>query len=100
MNYTNPPIESGAGPQPFYIPPTPVPQGFAITSLVLGCVGILTFWIYGIVSILAIVFGGISISQSRKAGRKPQGMAVAGLVLGIVELAILALIVLAAVATS
>lgn len=80
--------------------PPAQPQGFAITALVLGCVGILTFWIYGIVPILAIVFGGISIAQSKKAGHKPQGMAVAGLVLGIVELAIIVLIVLAALAAS
>ena len=58
------------------------------------------FWLYGIVPILAIVFGGISISKSRKLGVKPSGMATAGLVLGIVELAVIAAIVLAVVASA
>jgi hypothetical protein len=57
------------------------------------------FWAYGIVPILAIVFGGISISKSKKLGVKPSGMAVAGLVLGIVELALIALFLVAVVAS-
>lgn len=82
-------------------PTTPQPESaFAITSLVLGCVGVLMFWLYGIVPILAIIFGGISISKSRKAGVKPSGMATAGLVLGIVELAVVALFVIAIIAAA
>jgi hypothetical protein len=75
-------------------------QGMAITSLVLGCVSIVFFWLYAITPILAIVFGGVSINQSKRAGLKPNGMAVAGLVLGIVFLAIPVLIVLVTVAAS
>lgn len=80
---------------------TPQPEtAFAITSLVLGCVGIILFWMYGIAPILAIIFGGISISKSKKLGVKPSGMATAGLVLGIVELAVIVLFVIAIVAAA
>lgn len=67
-------------------------QGFAITSLVLGCCSIILFWLW-VPPILAIIFGAIAISQARKNGHKPSGMAVAGLVLGIIFCALLALIV-------
>ncbi|PRY38339.1 uncharacterized protein DUF4190 [Spirosoma oryzae] len=58
-------------------------SGLAIASLVCG---ILAFFVFGIVlGILAIIFGGVALSKIRKnpevSGR---GMAVAGLVLGIV----------------
>ena len=87
-----------------YSPPAAVERrpesGFAVTSLVLGCVGIVSFWLYGIVPILAIIFGGISMNKSKGQGVKPSGMAVAGLVLGIVELALMGLFILLVVAGS
>jgi predicted acyltransferase len=44
---------------------------------------------FGLPSILAIIFGGLAISQIRKnPGTKGQGMAVAGLVLGILAIVI------------
>jgi uncharacterized membrane protein YvbJ len=50
-------------------------SGMAIASLILGILGI---------SLLAIIFGGIGISQTGKdPNLKGRGMAVAGLVLGI-----------------
>lgn len=59
-------------------------DGLAITGLVLGCVSVLLCWIpfFGaLVSLLAIIFGGIGV------GRKiSTGMGVAGLVLGILTL--------------
>ncbi len=72
-------------------------QGMAITSLVLGCCSVLFFVFYAIVPVLAIIFGGVSISQSKKAGVKSSGMAVAGLTLGIVFTAVFGLIILIAV---
>lgn len=59
-------------------------SGLAVASLVCG---ILAFFIFGVVlGILAIIFGGVALSKIRKnpemSGR---GMAVAGLVLGIVS---------------
>lgn len=55
-------------------------NGFAIASLVLGIV-----WIYGIGSVLAIVFGVISQRKIRESDGRlgGSGMATAGIVLGI-----------------
>ena len=64
-------------------------NGFAIASMVLGIV-----WIYWIGSILAIVFGHLSLRQiKRNPYQSGRGMAIAGLVLGYVGLAVLALVV-------
>jgi hypothetical protein len=86
-------------------PPTPPPiviqqpktNGMAIASLVLGIV-----WIYGIGSILALVFGyqgrnEIDRSNGTQTGR---GMATAGIVLGWIGIGGLAVIILAAIAAS
>ena len=92
MNYTPTP------------PPPPAPagqtsrpgNGMAIASLVLGCCSIVFWWLWGIVPVLAVIFGGVSMNQSKKAGWKPSGMAIAGLVLGIVFTLVALLIFLAA----
>lgn len=86
-------------------PPPPVPvmaqapvqqsktSGMAIASLVLGLV-----WIYGIGSILAIVFGFIAKKNIRESNgyETGGGMATAGIVLGIVGVAVVLLIIIAA----
>jgi hypothetical protein len=87
-----PPAEvapSGATP-PATTAPAATPQavtrtsGFAIASLVLGIVGILI----NPLAILAIIFGGIGMSQTGKdPNLKGKGMAIAGLVLGIIMVA-------------
>lgn len=63
-------------------------SGLAIASLVCGICGLVLPWVGFILSVLAIVFGGVAISQTRKdpslGGR---GMAIAGLVCGIVDIA-------------
>ncbi|MBA7578872.1 hypothetical protein ES708_20738 [subsurface metagenome] len=57
-------------------------SGFAIAALVMGIVGVIFF---GPLAILAIIFGAIGISQIGKdPSLKGRGMAVAGLVLGII----------------
>ena len=63
----------------------PSVSGLAITSLVLGIL-----WIGGLGSILAIIFGSVSLYQIRisKGRLAGAGLAIAGLVLGIVLLAI------------
>ncbi len=59
-------------------------SGLAVASLVLGILGFFT----GITAILAIIFGAVAMSQTKKnpnlGGR---GMAVAGFVMGIVVVA-------------
>jgi hypothetical protein len=67
-------------------------NGLAIASLVLGIV-----WIYGIGSILALVFGyqaksQIDASRGRESGR---GMAIAGIVLGWIGIGLLTLVIIA-----
>jgi hypothetical protein len=78
--------------------PTSTGNGLAIAALVLGCCSVFFFWLYGIVPVLAIIFGGVSINQAKKLNRKPSGMAVAGLTLGIIFTAIAVLVFAAALA--
>ena len=76
--------------------PASVPgtNGFATASPVLGIVGIV---LCGIASILAIVFGHIARSQIRRTGQADSGMAMAGLVLGYMSLAIVVGVAIAAI---
>jgi hypothetical protein len=70
--------------------PTPVIQpvaiarktsGMAVASLVLGILGFMT----GITAVLAIIFGAVALGQIAKdPGLDGKGMAIAGLVMGIV----------------
>jgi hypothetical protein len=68
-------------------------SGFGVASLVFGLLGITIAWIFPpfvlLFAILAIVFGGIGLGRCRSG----KGMAVAGLVLGILTLALLAAVV-------
>ena len=57
-------------------------NGLAVASMVLGIV-----WIYGIGSILALVFGYKAKRQIRESGQRGSGMATAGIVLGWVGIA-------------
>jgi hypothetical protein len=84
--YAPPPVQ-----QP---PSTAETNGMAIASLVLGIL-----WLYWIGSILAVVFGHIALgqiarSQGRSAGR---GMALAGVILGYIGIAVLVIVILAAI---
>ncbi len=66
-------------------------SGLAITSLVLGIL-----WIGGLGSVLAIIFGAVSIYQIRISKGKVtgSGLAIAGLVLGIVLLSLQFIVIL------
>jgi hypothetical protein len=69
----------GQTPYPYALPP-PVRSsndGLAIASLVLGIL-----WLYGVGSLLAIIFGHVSRNNAAKEGREKSGMALAGLILG------------------
>jgi uncharacterized membrane protein len=65
--------------------------------LVLGIV-----WIYWIGSILALVFGYIALSQIKRSNgwRTGRGMAIAGVVLGYIGVALLAFVIVIALAVS
>ncbi len=67
-------------------------QGMAIASLVLGICSLVMFWCILLgapLAILAIIFGGMGMNN--KAGH---GMAVAGLVMGAIELGLTALMMI------
>jgi Domain of unknown function (DUF4190) len=90
--------------QPQYAYAVPAPHaagqrtnGFAIASLVLGIV-----WIYWIGSTLALIFGLVALSQIRSSQDRQtgSGMAIAGVVLGIVGLATLLLTIVLATTRS
>ena len=55
----------------------PENNGMAIASMVLGIV-----WVYGIGSILALVFGYQAKREIARSGQRGSGMATAGIVLG------------------
>jgi hypothetical protein len=76
-------------------PQNPGTNGLAIAALVLGIV-----WVYWIGSILAVIFGHVALGQIKRTGQSGQGMAVAGLVLGYIGIAVFALMVAIGVAAS
>ena len=68
----------GVGPYGAPMPASTGTNGMSIAALVLGIL-----WIYGIGSILSLVFGYISLGQIKRDPRqKGKGMAIAGVVLG------------------
>lgn len=79
-------------------PSAPAPtktNGLAVASLVLGIT-----WLYWLGSILALVFGYIAKGQIDRSGRQEggRGLAVAGIVLGWVGIAILILVIVIGIA--
>lgn len=81
--------------EPYPMPPLPAPQsrnGMGITALVLGIVGvvlgllIILFWMSWLPALLAVVFGSVGLSQARRGRATNKGMALAGVILGVVGL--------------
>jgi hypothetical protein len=68
--------------QPLQAQGTP---GLAVAALVCGLLGWIPFWIGFILCLLAITFGGIVLSQTRP-GQQGRGLAITGLVFGLVLL--------------
>lgn len=60
-------------------------NGMAVASLVLGIVGLLIS-LFGVLPILAIVFGAVGRRQIDQGGGRGRGMATAGLILGVIGL--------------
>jgi hypothetical protein len=58
-------------------------NGYAIASLVLGIL-----WLFWIGSVLAVIFGHIALNQVHRNGQSGRGLAIAGLVLGYIGLAL------------
>lgn len=111
------PYPPGAGSYPLppaaYPPPPPFgapypyapPQtgnGYAIAALVLGLVSLILSWFPGVdwvLAALAIIFGAVGISTAARRGGVGRGMAMAGLVLGVVT-AVLGIIFLVVIYNS
>lgn len=80
-------------PQPQSYPTQPN-NGMAVTSLVLGIVGLVFAFIpvIGVIAwplvILGIIFGGVGINKANQIPGSPKGMAIAGLTCSIIGLAI------------
>ncbi|MFZ0667772.1 MAG: DUF4190 domain-containing protein [Acidimicrobiales bacterium] len=71
-------------------PQTKTANGLAVASLVCGLVGIFLFNI--ILGPLAIIFGAVAWGRATR-GAQGKGMAVAGVILGVVDVALFALFV-------
>jgi Domain of unknown function (DUF4190) len=101
--YGPPPAAPGYGypyPYPSAYPPYPFApaqktNGLAVASFVCS----FFFWIYGLGSVLAIVFGFIARSQIKRSegAQKGRGLALAGIIIGITTLLISAVIVVVAI---
>lgn len=71
-------------------------SGFAVTALILGICALVLFWlpfIGWIFWVAAVIFGILGIIDSGKPGKKGKGLAIAGLILGIVAFLLYLIIV-------
>lgn len=85
----------GMPPMPGMMPmgyaPVPKTNGLAIASLVCSLLGLVTC---AGTSILGVIFGHLAKSQIKQSGEEGEGMALAGLIVGYIGLAIFGLIAL------
>ncbi len=82
---------AGQAPQPYPYPPQGYPggqrtNGMAIAAMICGIAQFFGFWLLG--TIPAVVLGHIARRQIRQTGEQGAGMALAGLILGYVGLAL------------
>lgn len=90
-----PPAYGYASPPGFPPPPVyqakPKANGLALTSMILGILGItvgICLLFFPVLPILAVVFGHIGLTQTRKTGAPGRGYAIAGLVTGYIGIAL------------
>jgi uncharacterized membrane protein len=103
--HPNIPTSPPPPPQQFvYVTPQVAPRndGLAVAGMVVGICSLVLGWLYVIPCIVGIVLSGIGLSRiSKSNGTKAgRGMAIAGLVCGIVGLAFWGLIFLAVLGSS
>lgn len=85
--HQHPAYAAGYGP---YAAQAPGTNGLAIASMVLGII-----WLWWVGSVLAVIFGHVSLGQIKRTGQQGRGMAIAGLVLGYIGIAMFVLFVAA-----
>jgi len=81
-------------PQPVYVQ-HPKTSGFAVTALVTGIVGLVLSWVPGldlVLAIVAITFGSLGWHYANARSLAGKGMAIAGLVMGIITAVIFAIL--------
>lgn len=91
------PAHQWAPPRPDqWAPPGPPTSqrtnGLAVAALVLGCL-----FFFGITALVAVILGFVAISQIKAGNGSGRGMAIAGVVLGFVGLAMYAVIIVVAI---
>lgn len=59
-------------------------NAFALVGFVLGLLSIGLYWVLGIIPVLAIIFSIIGLIGAKKMGQKGKGLAITGLILGII----------------
>jgi hypothetical protein len=98
-----PPPPPAPPPGPVYLPPvyvTPISTGPTTNGLAVASLVASLFWFGWLGSFLAVIFGHVSLSQIKKSGGREggSGLAIAGLVMGYLELVALLLVVVSALA--
>jgi hypothetical protein len=88
--YGPPPAYGGVGYGYAAGPTATSTNGLAVASLVLGIL-----WLDGIGSVLAVIFGFVALNQIKQRNQRGRGMAIGGLVLGWIGIALVALAVVA-----
>lgn len=81
-----PPV--GAYPPPGYpagYPPPTGTNGLAIASLVLSLLGLTC---YGVTSVIGVILGIVAMNQVKQSGQEGRGMALAGVIIGGVSIAL------------
>ncbi len=77
---------------PAYLAPQQQPRnGFGVTGLVVGIVGLALVWIPAlnfVLGVIATVFGSLGWWQANRGKATNKGMAIAGFVMGVIAVAI------------
>jgi hypothetical protein len=89
---------TGAPYPPPMPPPRPKTNGLALTSMILGVLGItvgLCLLFFPVMPVLAVVFGHVGLTQVNRTGAAGRGYAIAGLVTGYIGIALAILWIIA-----
>lgn len=93
--------QPGYGQPPYGQPYGAAPQnGFGTAALVLGIISLVCVSGYGVLSVLAIIFGALGLGRANRGLATNRGMAMAGLIMGIIGLVIGAIVLLIVIANS
>jgi hypothetical protein len=82
--YSPGPYQQQPPPQ-YVVVQAPPSSGLAVTSMVMGILGLVSGCCsFGVFSLLAVVFGHMALPETKSGAKQGHGMAVAGLVMGYV----------------